>query len=610
MPTSLLPLDANGSARYGATSSPSSSSNSNSSASSSANRPSQCYEEAEPVSAVAPAPGAATAAREAVGDGSSPGRGILARLSPDPVPDEMWTGISSDPVPSLYTEAQIVFDGINYFNERVSGDLISISTHFNPYQVSLRRIDTIPRIYVSLLVTAATLHRSMQLDDNFARSSALAQREEDIFRFRIRALQDVNYRLSKKDTQTSDSTLMCVICLLLSTVSSCVFAAVMFPLGADYVAQMQQSAYTDWRAHLEGARRIIQLRGGIKEIITKNPYFKPLMTLFICIDVMAATTTPSTHKSMAVATSMALHYWEAEPGIFQSNLAVSSPCPEELFQTLILVNYLRSISHKDRLKSRRQSGTRMVLKKLRSFNPAEWATRMKGFKGWKKTGDGVEFDTPLRGACSPRESQSPEPAPQRGQTGFPASDHHHQHHQHHHHQNNNLPSPPYGTPPSLTAKSSDIPESDLWLNIAVIYRAAITLYTVRTLVLDLREDKAFLYEEEPDLDIITLRLDARQQLAAALAPIFSDHASARTLGKLVFFPMFVCGMEAGPNDRDLQDFIANGLERVGQACGTFGPIGAVDELRGKWAADAQAPKGTHVTWDEYFEGRPDFVFGF
>lgn len=104
-------------------------------------------------------------------------------------------------------------------NDRVSGDLISISSHFNPYQVSLRRIDTIPRIYVSLLVTTATLHKSMQQDENFVRSSALMQREEDIFRFRIRALRDVNYRLSKKDTQTSDSTLMCVICLLLSTVS-------------------------------------------------------------------------------------------------------------------------------------------------------------------------------------------------------------------------------------------------------------------------------------------------------------------------------------------------------------------------------------------------------
>ncbi len=105
-------------------------------------------------------------------------------------------------------------------NDRVSGDLISISSHFNPYQVSLRRIETIPRIYVSLLVTCATLHRLMQQDETFVRSSALARREEDIFRFRIRALQDVNYRISQKDTQTSDSTLMCVICLLMSTVSA------------------------------------------------------------------------------------------------------------------------------------------------------------------------------------------------------------------------------------------------------------------------------------------------------------------------------------------------------------------------------------------------------
>ena len=316
---------------------------------------------------------------------------------------------------------------------------------------------------------------------------------------------------------------------------------------------------------------------------------------------------------MAVATTMALHYWEVEPGIFQNNLAVSSPCPEELFQTLILVNYLRSISHKDRLKSRRQEGTRMVLKKLLAFSPAEWATRMKSFRGWKNSGDGVEFDTPRNTALSP-ESET-EPAPRRGQeTGFPASDHlpyRHRQQTQKHDRLHHLPSPPSnrGSPP-VAAKTSGIPEADLWLNIAIIYREAIMLYTIRTLILDLPEDKAFLYGKEWNPDIISMRLDARRKLADSLAPIFSDTESARTLGKLVFFPMFVCGMEAGPNDRGLQDFIANGLESVGQACGTFGPISAVDELRGKWAADADAPKGTHVTWDEYFTGRPDFVFGF
>jgi hypothetical protein len=44
---------------------------------------------------------------------------------------------------------------------------------------------------------------------------------------------------------------------------------------------MQQSAYGDWRAHLEGARRIIQMRGGLEEIVSKNAYFKPLVAFFI-----------------------------------------------------------------------------------------------------------------------------------------------------------------------------------------------------------------------------------------------------------------------------------------------------------------------------------------
>lgn len=74
------------------------------------------------------------------------------------------------------------------------------------------------RIYINLLVTTATVHRAMQGDSAFGQSSALVHREQDLSTFRVRALQEVNHRLAKKDTQTSDSTLMCVICLLLSTV--------------------------------------------------------------------------------------------------------------------------------------------------------------------------------------------------------------------------------------------------------------------------------------------------------------------------------------------------------------------------------------------------------
>lgn len=87
----------------------------------------------------------------------------------------------------------------------------------------MTRIENIPRIYISMLVTVATSHRAMQeaADGQLVQSaSALARlRQQDIFAFRIKAIQEVNQRLSLQETQMSDSTLMCVLCLLMCTVS-------------------------------------------------------------------------------------------------------------------------------------------------------------------------------------------------------------------------------------------------------------------------------------------------------------------------------------------------------------------------------------------------------
>lgn len=120
----------------------------------------------------------------------------------------------------------------------------------------------------------------MQDESSVIGSVALGQKEYDLFSFRIRALQEVNQRLSLVHTQTSDSTLMCVICLLVQTVSLSQAPPAMVT-WTHILVQMQQSAYTDWRVHLEGARRIIQLRGGLKEIVKENPFFKPLLAFFI-----------------------------------------------------------------------------------------------------------------------------------------------------------------------------------------------------------------------------------------------------------------------------------------------------------------------------------------
>ncbi|ETS74088.1 hypothetical protein PFICI_13954 [Pestalotiopsis fici W106-1] len=41
-------------------------------------------------------------------------RGVLTRLHPQSVPDMLEGGIAYDPMPQLYNEAQIIFDGVHY----------------------------------------------------------------------------------------------------------------------------------------------------------------------------------------------------------------------------------------------------------------------------------------------------------------------------------------------------------------------------------------------------------------------------------------------------------------------------------------------------------------
>lgn len=310
---------------------------------------------------------------------------------------------------------------------------------------------------------------------------------------------------------------------------------------------------------------------------------------------MAATTAPSTHGDMYRATTMALHYWEVEQSFFQSILAISAPCPEELFQALIMVNYLRSASGRPHLASRRRAGTCMVLEKLVSFSAPRWAKRMEGFAGWKASGDGVDFVTPR-----PRQGEADTPSSSSGSTPSRTT-------------TPVLSVTPQslapGSSPLTPRSSSGTLETDLWLHIGIVYQSAITLYAIRTLILELSEEKGFLRTGmTQNFDVNDVRQESRKALAEAIAPLYSDSENAHQFGKLVYFPMFVCGMEATDDETALRDFVVHGLETVGRACGTLGPISAADELRGYWAACASV--GRQVTWDEYFEGRPDFIFGF
>ncbi|KAI1854013.1 hypothetical protein JX266_001154 [Neoarthrinium moseri] len=463
--------------------------------------------------------------------------------------------VVKQPTPSLYHRAQMIFEGLDYFNKMICPDLVCLETHFNPYRVNLQRVDNIPDIYVKVLVSVACFHRLMSNGPEPTPSSALIQKDVDVFSLRVEALQSLNEQLSEPDQQKSDATLLCVLSLM--------------------IASIQSSAYTEWRAHLEGARRIISLRGGLKKIITVNPYFKPVLTFFMLIDVMGSTTTASTHKDMAEATSMAMKYWEIETGVLQFMATTCMPCPDALFRVIILVNYLRTIAHRPGLAARRRNGTKMAIEKVLSFSPTDYAAHMQYFNGWATNGKEVGF-SPVNGpprTVSSSSSGSSHPS----EASSPSTD------------------------------SSRGGEADFWLSIGVMYRASTLLYVLRTLVFDSDDEPSDLLPANLLPNVDSLRLETFQVLYGALAPVFADPVSMHQIGKLIMWPLFILGMETDHTNVNLREFVTNGFAVLSHAMGTLGPLGAIEELGTKWKIDAESGPQTRVTWDDYFQGRADYI---
>ncbi|KAK7928265.1 hypothetical protein PG985_005263 [Apiospora marii] len=484
------------------------------------------------------------------------------QIEPPPVVEEhpLPDSIRQSPTPTLYRRAQMIFEGLDYFNKLISPNVVSDASHFNPYIVNLQRLDSFPDHYVKVLVATAGFHRLMTAGPEPTPSSALIQRDIDVFALRSEALGALNDQLAHPGTQTSDATLLTVVALLITS--------------------MQSSAHTEWRAHLEGARRIIQLRGGLKKIIKDNPYFKPILIYFIMADVMGATTCSSKHEKMSVATLMALKYWEIEPNILRLLAATPNPCPEEIFQSIILINYLRTIARNGKLRKRRQSGTRMVLAKILRFSPTEYAARMHNFTGWKTNGKDVGF------ASSSPEEPHPlptAPGPQASGTSSKSS------------------------PTSAGSSPNSISDQDLWFSVAAVYHAAALLYGLRTLVIDAEEADAALLLPETTTDIVALREEACRTLTDTLTPVFSDEDAMYRIGKLVMWPLFILGTEVHYRDSARRSFFVDGFTMLSRTMGILGPVGAIDELTHMWAVDSENREGARVTWDDYFEGRPDYI---
>lgn len=157
---------------------------------------------------------------------------------------------------------------------------------------------------------------------------------------------------------------------------------------------------------------------------------------------------------------------------------------------------------------------------------------------------------------------------------------------------------------SLDQSSAD---QNVWFSVATAYRTAVLLYALRTLVVDCNDDAALLLPREANTGVQDIRKGAWESLRGTLSSVFSNQHVMYKVGRLVLWPLFILGMEVDHRDTAMQELFVDSFSMLSQAMGTLGPLGAVEELEHKWKIDAERVDGPHITWDDYFEGRDDYI---
>ncbi|EEP78601.1 predicted protein [Uncinocarpus reesii 1704] len=83
----------------------------------------------------------------------------------------------------------------------------------------------------------------------------------EVYQYKDRTFKSLTKDLLNPQARLSDDTLVCVLAL--------------------FLAEMQQSATGEWWPHFEGAKKIIDLRGGLRSVSLQNPGLKATLAYFM-----------------------------------------------------------------------------------------------------------------------------------------------------------------------------------------------------------------------------------------------------------------------------------------------------------------------------------------
>ncbi|PGH30465.1 hypothetical protein GX50_06756 [[Emmonsia] crescens] len=329
------------------------------------------------------------------------------------------------------------------------------------------------------------------------------------------------------------------------------------------LVEVQQSAYGEWLAHFEGATTLIQLKGGVKAVLDRCPILKSALTCYLIADVLGATT--SRKVLSMVDASRQLGYSEDLSHTFHNGSETFVPCPNKLFDCVIQINYYRALSAHaigtNRILDHFGNEIESLLQSILSFSAPNWADSMAQYYATtaiipygKATGEFIQ------------------------------------------------------------------PDRSHWLQIATIYQAAALLYCIRSLALDFEGLILASCASDTTPDMISyvtvqdIQIVARQTLSDNLAKIFTPGSDLRrqSLARVVTWPLFVAGVEAGDHFEDalaLREFVTSSFVRLSRALGTLHYRDAKTFLANEYKRRDNIRRAGNSDyqcwWSDVFEHLPD-----
>ncbi|CAG7928053.1 unnamed protein product [Penicillium olsonii] len=252
----------------------------------------------------------------------------------------------------LKTDYHALIDSVEYFNSCMYPQLansLRLGTNTNIYKLPptiLGAASSRPTHLRSGLVCLTLSHRMNQMGHDLD-SKPL---KSHFFRHRGLMIQSLNEDINDSHKRDSDI----------------VFAGILSLLLAD----VQQGVSPHWRYHIEGVKRLINLRGGMFHLAA-TPGLLPIVLCFVYLVVISDTSSPASNMLIGGLNSVELGLFIQ---CFGENGYGFQMCPTPLFAEILEINNVRcKISTIDETDdSELHSDAREVLRRIYEFSPTAW----------------------------------------------------------------------------------------------------------------------------------------------------------------------------------------------------------------------------------------------